>query len=202
MTFFACYYSPLEIRQLGLYGIVPEIMEMIMARIAKKLTPTTTRHRINCSTPDFNKIVLNPNAIIKPKMTKSCPKFPNTPFLLIYLGDIYLMQRGMSARRKPMFIPCNVLTAKKTYRLGIWIRPQIASAIKQRIRVNFLILLQIYLREALGVTHGLKNVPIVTPKGKHDTRKALTTGICVIYPNTIFKFSAPKAVMYARQYPQ
>jgi len=56
-------------------------------------------------------------------------------------------------------------------------------------------LLKIYLLEAKGIIHGDKNVPKVTPNGKHDNKNAFTIGIVVTEPYTINTFSAPRAAI-------
>ena len=46
------------------------------------------------------------------------------------------------------------------------------------------------------------NVPMATPQGMTDIRKAFTIGMLVVGPYTTSKFFAPRAVIYVIQYPQ
>jgi hypothetical protein len=55
---------------------------------------------------------------MKPIMTKSCPKIPKTPLLLIYFGEIYRTYAGMTAKNKPATTPCKDLIMKKTIKFG------------------------------------------------------------------------------------
>ena len=50
-------------------------------------------------------IVLNPKAAMNPKMTNRGPKIPYIPFLFTYLGEIYLIYIGTTAKKNPVTIP-------------------------------------------------------------------------------------------------
>ena len=80
--------------------------------------------------------------------------------------------------------------------------PYRTSAAMHRIKVKFLIWRIQYLLLANGRIHIEKNVPMHTPKGKDEIKNAFTAGMLDVGPYTIATFVVPRAVIYAKQYPQ
>ena len=65
-------------------------IQAIITIITNEFILITIRHLAIYSKSDIKKIVFNKNAKKIPKATNNIGITPNTPFLLIYFGDIYL----------------------------------------------------------------------------------------------------------------
>lgn len=86
ITYLACYFSPVIIKEFGLSGITLNKQLRNTVKIVIKLNAKTTLHNISSERPHFVKITPNPYANTIPNTTNSCAKTPNVS--TIYFGEI------------------------------------------------------------------------------------------------------------------
>jgi hypothetical protein len=124
--------------EFGLSGIILVNMAIIMIKITIKLKLTTILHLRIWLVLESSMMLLTPNTTMNPMMTKSCPKMPNTPRLLIYFGDNSRTYTGISSKSNPVTTPCKNLITNNTTKFCTCKIGCMTMAITDRIRVIFL----------------------------------------------------------------